>query len=74
MIVGLEGQQGPGDTQLAAVPKGTIVLLGQEFHADLGWWKWALREPFLVDGVSSYSPFFTTRNGIPNGTGYRMLL
>ena len=36
-----------------------IVLLGQEFHAGLDWWEWALREPFLVDGVSSYSPFFS---------------
>lgn len=58
LTVGLEGQEETGDTQLAAVPKGTIVQLGQEFHADLGWWKWALREPCLVAGVSLYSPLF----------------
>ena len=32
------------------------MLLGQEFHADLEWWKWALRESHLVDEVSLYSP------------------
>ena len=58
-MVGLEGQQESGDTQLAAVLKGTIVLLGQEFHADLDWRKWALREPYLVDGLSIYSPCFS---------------
>lgn len=35
-MVWLERQQETGGTQLAAVPKGIIVLLGQEFHADLG--------------------------------------
>lgn len=55
------------DTQLAAVPKGTVVLLGQEFYADFDWWKWTLHEPYLVDGMSLH-------NGIRNGIGYRMLL
>ena len=53
-MVGLKGQQETGDTQLAAVPKDTVVLLSQEFHADLERSKWALREPYLVDWVSLY--------------------
>ena len=57
-MVRLKGQQETGDTQLAAVPKDTVVLLSQEFHADLERSKWALREPYLVDWVSLYSPFF----------------
>lgn len=65
LMVGLEGQKENGDTQLAAVPKGTVVLLGQEFHADLEWWKWALCEQYLVDGVSLYSPFFNHTQWVP---------
>ena len=34
-MVGLKEQQETGDTQLAGVPKGIIVLLGREFHANL---------------------------------------
>ena len=64
-MVGLKEKQDDGDTQLAAVPKGTVILLGQEFHADLEWWKWALREPCLVDGVSLYSSFFEHTQWVP---------
>ena len=74
-MVGLEGQHESSGPQLAAVPKGTVVLLGQEFHAGLDWWKWALHEQYIWWTVCLYIHLvFLTRNGIRNDIGYRMRL
>ena len=42
----------------SVVQKETTVRLNEEFHADLGWWKWAVQQASLLAGVSLYSPFY----------------
>lgn len=38
--------------------KEYIVELSEEFHADLEWWKWAVYQRALLEGVSLYSSFY----------------
>lgn len=75
LMVGLEGQQESGDTRLASVLKGTLVIFGQDLQADVGWWIRALREPYFVDGVSLYSRCFShVQWDLQQRAAHRMLL
>ena len=66
-MLGLEDQRESGDAQLTAVPEGTIVLIGQEFHTDLDWWKMdSARTMFGSQGVVVFTLFFP--NAMGSGT------
>lgn len=42
----------------AASSKASRVELSEEFHADLEWWKWAVYQTSLLEGISLKSPFY----------------
>lgn len=41
-----------------AIARGTMVVLGDKFHAEVEWWEWALRQDFMRTGVSLRAVLF----------------
>ena len=53
--VGLAGDYDFSET--TAMKDYTVELSG-EFHADLEWWKWAVCQRHILEGVSLYASFY----------------
>lgn len=53
--VGLAGDHDFHDT---TIMKDYVVELSGEFHADLEWWKWAVHQRCMLEGVSLYASFY----------------